>query len=205
MNRHAIRRNARPLGASVGAGYPLAEAPLRPVVVRCVSPPRDRHVHARTYVCAYDMRVPKKRATRSEANEVQIERRDKRDSRNPLGEPKRSVHELTRPDASRNVILLRRTSRVLGAPRFSPRVTHGRPIVCARCIPFCGQTSSTRVPIRRIDLATRRNAESMQVKNVLLFFFSIFFSLYSFYLIAEDINVERYRKKFRIIVKFNRN
>lgn len=53
------------------------------------------------------VRVPKKRATRSEANEVQIEQTAPRDGRNPLDRA-RPACEQTRSDVGRNAILLRR-------------------------------------------------------------------------------------------------
>lgn len=63
------------------------------------------------------VRVPKKRGTRSEANEVQIEQSAPRDGRNPLDRP-RSASEQTRSDVGRNAILLRRGS--CGASRRFP-------------------------------------------------------------------------------------
>jgi hypothetical protein len=81
MNRCSDAMLARSLSASVGAGYPR-DGSFE------LGPSRDaaRFVGFLYVACVYVwLRVPKKKATRSVANEVQIEQGAPQDSRNPLG------------------------------------------------------------------------------------------------------------------------
>lgn len=114
------RGSARPLARSVPSERIIRSLRISDVATRRVARARIR---VTCCVRAHGMRVPKKTATRSEANEVQIERggtaraggRGEGGARVTLeirsAEPERGIRRdvQTRPDVKRNAILLRRT------------------------------------------------------------------------------------------------